>query len=130
MQAKSWPPCEVCRKTVTTDDAELVITEHELDRYAEEKARWKKEHSIIQQVPESGLLESLGFVDPSDLPKRAHWRWGHITCLPDGHYIITTDRFDTLGKALDWTLHMMEKAWFPSTDWVETVRRLHDVHNA
>ena len=64
-------------------------------------------------------------------PQSAKWQWGHQACIPDdGGYSINADRFDSLGKALDFTLHMMEKTWFQYTDWTALVRRVHDVPDA
>lgn len=39
-------------------------------------------------------------------------------------YLIEYDRLHTVEQALDWTLHLCEKVWFPATDW-PTVMRAH-----
>ena len=37
----------------------------------------------------------------------------------------TPTQFDSERKALDVTLHMMEKQWIPYTDWINFVRKIH-----
>lgn len=63
--------------------------------------------------------------------RRASWLWSHGKCRRRRNlYQIDAERFDTLGKALDWTLHLSEKMWFRLSDWRETVKRFYDVPNA
>jgi hypothetical protein len=37
-------------------------------------------------------------------------------------YDIALDRIGSYKDALDWTFHLMEKNWFPYTNWEETLR--------
>lgn len=55
---------------------------------------------------------------------------GHSSCLKEGMYDIPYYRFDTIGKALSWTLHMMEKTWHNDTYWEEMVRAHHKISEA
>lgn len=101
---KTWPPCDICGKPVSTAQGVLSIDKIQLDTAEENTQRWEEQHKgegahIVVEYRE--LLETY--------PTVAQWRWGHANCIPNGMYEVQAKRFNTLGKALDWTLHMMEK---------------------
>ena len=116
-----WPVCDKCGMTVPPEDGVIAIGKVEMEVAETEGQAWELAH---QGEPMS-LEEML------TAPQSAKWQWGHQACIPeDGGYSIDADRFDSLGKALDFTLHMMEKTWVLHTDWAAFVRRVHDVPNA
>ncbi|MFC1926789.1 hypothetical protein ACFLWV_03465 [Chloroflexota bacterium] len=123
MTSKEWPPCVICGKSVTTADGILAIKYSEIWQYEKEMDLWEQEHPR----DENGNR----ILAPSDLsshPLRVRWHWGHINCITDADvYDIGADTFDTIGKALRWTLHLMEKPWILNTNWAATVRRFYDL---
>ena len=102
MAAKKWPPCQICGKSVTTTKGVITIYHKDIQQYEELYREWQKKHP----VSEGGVISSGAL---SELPRFVDWHWGHFDCLEYGMYEITYDRFNTVGKALSWTLHMMEK---------------------
>ena len=112
-----WPVCDICGEEVTTSNGFIDIDKHEVENSESARHAWDQEHS--------GRLQS--FAESISAPEPAKWQWGHLNCITGEMYQITADRFDTLGKALDWTLHLMEKGWLEETDWGAFVRRVHDV---
>jgi hypothetical protein len=55
------------------------------------------------------------------------WRTSHYSCFPRGvrdHYEIGSERIATWQQMAWWTAHLMEKNWFPRSDWDELLREL------
>ena len=115
----NWPVCDICSKDVTTQEGVIDIDTQEVDDIEPAWDAWKKTHPDVVSLEE--LLNAPGSVK---------WQWGHLNCVTGDMYQITADRIDTLGKALDWTLHMTEKTWLMHTDWNSLMRRLHDIPSA
>lgn len=46
----------------------------------------------------------------------------HTEVFPESGYFFETSRIDTIPKALDWTLHLLEKGWLQHTNWDEFLR--------
>ena len=116
----NWPVCDKCGQQVTTLDGVIDIDKQEVDNVETARAAWEQAHPD----PLLSVTEIL------EMPSAAKWQWGHLNCVTGDMYQITADRFDELGKALDWTLHLMEKGWLKHTDWRELVRRCHEVPKA
>ena len=115
------PSCDKCGMTVTPQEGVIAISKVEMEVAEAEGRAWELAH----QGKAISLDEMLTGPEP------AKWQWGHQACIPDdGGYSIDAARFDSLGKTLDWTLHMMEKRWLQYTDWATLVRRVHDVPGA
>ena len=112
MPVKKWPPCQICGKNVTTAKGVITIYREDIHQYEKLYSEWETKHPKDKNG--SRVLSSA---DLSELPHFVSWHWGHSKCLKDGMYEITYDRFDTTGKALSWTVHMMEKNWLSSTNW-------------
>jgi len=126
MPVKRWPLCQVCGKPVSTEQGILTIYNKELHQYEEQHKEWEKRHPR----DEDGLLGILTTVDLAEFPRLVDWHWGHARCLSEGMYEISYDRFDTVAKALSWTLHLMEKDWFGFHRWEAAVRAHHKVPSA
>jgi hypothetical protein len=122
MAEKQWPTCEVCGKPVSTEDGILAVSMQEIQEYRRRHAEWEQEH---HWDAEGSVVLSSGSL--FDLPEWVKWHHGHMTCLPEYSYTIPYTRFDTIRKALSWTLHLMEKNWLPCTDWRAAVRAHHHV---
>lgn len=95
-------------------------------------------------LPGAELYKALDALKASDeLSKKADgvYTAADLMALPDGgewsvicrgcykdemesaaDYDIDLDRIGSYKDALDWTLHLMEKSWFPNTNWEETIR--------
>ena len=125
MSSKKWPDCQVCGKQVYTKDGFLVVYEEEIIRFEDEQQKWDKEHP--EDVDGGYTISSA---DLMSMPDPAEWHWGHDRCLDNGSYEIPYSRFNTTTKALSWTLHLMEKNWFNSTNWRRAVRAHHKIPHA
>ena len=112
----SWPECEVCGKAASTKDGYLRIT------WADINALSRMVHDEHKRVSRAVKLEHI-----VGREERPYWQWGHMACLEGDDYWIAADRIDTLEKAMAWTLHLLEKGWFPASDWERAIRRLYDV---
>ena len=55
--------------------------------------------------------------------KKHHWVWvcSNDGCVPSG-YNVELARMKNEAEALDWTLHLMEKVWFPETNFSWSMR--------
>jgi hypothetical protein len=57
-----------------------------------------------------------------------HWRPMCVTCADNiMSYVVDYDRLKTVRQALDWTLHLSEKTWYPQTDWPAVMYEMWDV---
>ncbi len=67
----------------------------------------------------------MGMHDLLAFPEEVRWQANHEECDParDGsHYRIPAFKLRTRADLLDWTAHVMEKTWLPSTDWRDLLR--------
>ncbi len=112
-----WPDCAKCGKPVSMAGGGLGINRSRSSRRQIGIDRWSEE-----QRDEDGV-ELLS----PDGPEPEPWVIGHSACYPDADYWIDAGRFDTLGKALSWTLHLSEKVWLNWMAWETAVRRIHRV---
>jgi hypothetical protein len=125
MAIKKWPVCQVCGKEVTTEEGFLAIYHDELMEYKKQSLEWEKKHPLDENV---GRI--IDATDIMEMPESVQWHWGHSECLGDSMYDIPYSRFDTLGKVLSWTLHLMEKSWLDYTDWETAVCTHYKIPNA
>lgn len=55
------------------------------------------------------------------------WRTSHYRCFPEGErdtYEISSDQIATWPQFAWWTAHLMEKNWFPLSDWDDLLREV------
>lgn len=109
------PKCDVCGQEVELKDGVLSISFKRVRDIQEHEAEWKKNHP-------GPVLTALEIMD---FPCREPWAWHHIGCNTDSCYDIEAIRFDTIRKALHWTIHLQDKTWFRNTDWREVIHRLY-----
>lgn len=114
---KTWPACDRCDKAVTIKEGALYIQEPALKERQHQVRDWEREHPGTIWSDEELLAR----------PSRVQWQWGHLRCAEDAMYSIDADRFDTVSKALGWTLHLTGKRWLRDTDWESAIRRFHRV---
>ena len=118
------PVCDVCGRAVARGRGILAVdTRAAMETTAEMRSADRRNEALLSGGRAVDLTELE--VGPAPVP----WEWGHARCVR-GDYAIDEDRIDTPGKALDWTLHLMKKAWFEATDWERAVRRLGLVEKA
>ncbi|MFF4097544.1 hypothetical protein ACFYYY_27925 [Streptomyces sp. NPDC001834] len=71
-------------------------------------------------MPDAALATLLGLLEP------ATGRAEHRDCAPvrkeEFHYRIPAVRLCLRADLLDWTAHLLEKAWLSHTDWREALR--------
>ncbi len=55
------------------------------------------------------------------------WRTSHYDCFAEGSrdtYEIGSERIATWRQLVWWTAHLMDKNWFPKSDWDDLLREL------
>jgi len=109
------PACDVCGKAVSIEDGGLWISFKKVRDVQEARVAWEKNH----KADVSGVIDWLGY--PGSIP----WVWGHAGCGAEASYWIEASRFDTVTKALHWTIHLMDKNWLESTRWQDAIRRFY-----
>ncbi len=86
---------------------------------------WEQEHDTGERL-RTFVLNQL-----ATMPRPVPWVWSHAACALDTNdYEIDADRFDSIGKVLDWTLHLLDKPWFAGVAWMEVVRRFYHLPDA
>ena len=112
----NWPTCDKCDMAVQTHDGAIAISTRDAERAEEATRSWEESHNS----------EPVSVAEMQSYPSPAKWLWGHQSCIPDdADYSMDANQFDSERKALDVTLHMMEKQWIPYTDWINFVRKIH-----
>lgn len=67
------------------------------------------------------------FADIRGAQPDVRWRTCHYSCFPRGerdNYEISSERIATWQQMAWWTAHLMEKNWFPRSDWDDLLREL------
>ena len=122
---KGWGNCEVCGKPINNPaKATISMCYKRLREYGSARKVWEDKN-----VEEFGDLQTyrLG----GDYPEQVKWVIAHEACgcpdHPEGcdEYWFYCTRFDSLGKVVAWTLHLIGKRWLRATDWEGLVRRLY-----
>jgi hypothetical protein len=87
--------------------------------------RWQEEHDTGER------LQAMTAEQLLSMPRAIPWCWSHESCVPPEHdYEVEAERFDSVGKVLEWTLHLGGKTWFDIEGWAVTVRRFYDLPDA
>jgi hypothetical protein len=119
------PVCDVCQESVAVEDAAIWVNVWRAEDLVQARRKWEEEHGPVLSAAE---LADYPYAD--EMLGEVPWVWGHQSCPAgengDGYHFEAT-RFKTSADALGWTFHLMEKSWFPGTDWPTLVRRLHEV---
>ncbi|MER8062753.1 MULTISPECIES: hypothetical protein [unclassified Streptomyces] len=111
--------CRKCCLQVGQDDGYLWAHSGEVNAVGRACRTWKAEHT----EPDGTLSVTPGQV--LEYPEPAAWRAHHQRCDPDRdemHYRIPAARLRLRADLLDWTAHLIEKAWLSHTDWREVIR--------
>jgi len=113
---KGWPPCDVCGKPV--DKRQGVLSVNPKEAEAEPGCC-------------TGGLRVTSFREFLDEPGPVEWLWSHCRCMPRRNVVwMEAERFDTVAKMFDHTLHLSEKNWYQATNWRDTVLRFYDLPDA
>lgn len=117
------PPCDLCGKPVTLGHGCLWISE---------AAAVEKQQALQSNIQEHTEKDEAGFgwvsaAGFTNAPDPEPWRWTHVNCGPQNVYWIAAPRINTVAKALEWTFHLADKAWFEIGPWEDAIRRLHNV---
>jgi len=123
---KGWGNCQVCKKPIRDPARAAVgVCYKRLAAYDEALAAWAAES--VESVEGVEIITSF-----EGHPELVDWAVTHTACACAGcgsesgcDYWFYCTRFDSLGKVVAWTLHLMEKEWFKATDWEGLVRRLY-----
>ncbi len=108
--------CDTCSAPVADGDGILWIPKADLARAEPALQAFKQQ-------------QTQRFVALSDYPELARWRVDHHACadLDGAAYAIELHRCRNWPNLINWTAHLMGKAWLSSTDWH---RLLKDAVNA
>lgn len=107
--------CVDCRTPVQDQMGTLSIDISAVDLYEGAIQQWHAEHG-----------DSVTASQLSQIPSKPRWRVHHDECfMPgDGSYFIPVESVRTAPQLLEWTAHLWEKVWFPSTRWDLTIREV------
>ena len=112
----NWPNCDKCDMVVQIQEGAIAVSTREAEEAEEAMRAWDQSHRDM-------LVNIDEFLSR---PSPAKWQWGHQAYIPENNdYAVDAAHFDSPGKALSVTLHLMEKVWVPYTDWINFVRRIH-----
>lgn len=118
----TWLCCG-CRQAIADGSGYLSLSAAESRRYHEELTAWR------ERFP-SGTEGPHGCADLAAVmahPAPARWMAWCSACDPQpdaGRYDVAIERIRTAWQALEWTAHLVSKAWVcDETDWVEVARR-------
>jgi hypothetical protein len=67
------------------------------------------------------------FAEMRTSAEEIRWRTSHYDCFAGGErdtYEISSERIATWRQFVWWTAHLMEKDWFPLSDWDDLMREL------
>jgi hypothetical protein len=123
---RGWPPCDACGDAVHPDEGLLSLDTQLARKRFRGQQLWEEEYHVDSSEPQPTSLRML-----MSMPDSPDWWWGHDRCSPpENDYEVEADRFDDIGKVLDWTLHLMHKNWFDAVSWERAVRRLYELPDA
>lgn len=106
--------CDACKTPIPAGQGSLYVLYREIN--ALESAR-----AAIPDTP------SLDWEALFALPPVPHWRMLHDACQTDrdeGSYEIAVEQISSWPKLVEWTAHLLEKRWLPSTDWGVRLRAI------
>ncbi len=109
--------CDECGKPIANGAGWITIRYSEIGAFRRAEAEWEKRH------PDSWAPINLG--DLFDFPEPVRWHVWHRRCDPDvgsTDYAIDIERIRTVPQLLEWSSHLMEKTWLPSTTWKDVLR--------
>lgn len=122
--ALTWV-CDGCHEPIDPlAEGFLQVPPKKIWRRRQEMAAWN------ERVDAENVGTHMRFIRGSLLlehPKRIHW---NVTCkvcdqFPDDcDYWFTLDRIGTWQEVADWSAHLLEKRWFPESDWARVLYRL------
>lgn len=111
---KGWPPCDVCGEPVDKREGVLSVNPNEAEQ-------------AVLRAPRG----VLSFEEMRALPEGPRWLWSHCRCMPRRNVVwMEAERFDTVAKMFNHTLHLSEKNWYQATNWRDTVLRFYDLRDA
>lgn len=117
----TWP-CTGCGEPVRSGTGYLQVDE----RAAGARAR---AHRLVDALrPSSGAAVDIrAHREADERHPVACWQPWHAACDPDrngAHYWVAIERVGDLRRVLDWTAHLVPKAWLEGTDWLDLLQRL------
>jgi hypothetical protein len=114
--------CDECGEPVTGTRGQVWISGAALAAHERAGAEWDKRHP-----DNSGLPAAVSLTELLKRPDAVKWQIHHDWCNPnlnDAQYGIEAYRIDTERRLLDWTAHLMGKAWLEHTNWDQFIQRL------
>jgi predicted GIY-YIG superfamily endonuclease len=127
-----WPPaeqcelaaiCDTCQRHIAAGNGVIHISMREVAVAERSMRQWESENS--------GPL--LRVSDLMSMPEEARWKVECLDCLsprdnPDfdnaeACYFIEIERCLTWAELIEWTVHLSEKDWVRSTDWMFFIGR-------
>lgn len=115
--------CDTCRKPIADGTGYIHVN---MATVGQRQRAWRKfdeEHSTGGAL----VIQGATWDEFFDLPDLAPWQAHHEACdpLPDaGDYFFGVDRARSHAQLLNWTSHLMEKAWLEYTDWADLIGRM------
>lgn len=117
--------CETCRFPISGDTGCIYATFADINA-ARARERHKPERGEVLNVAEFDIIGHL--LEPGPV----RWRtshYAHFTPDSPAAYEIGSGRITTWRHLIWWTAHLMEKNWFPLSDWDALLREVGDDGN-
>lgn len=115
--------CGVCAEPVSNGEGYIHVKYASIERYERDVRNRRAAARAAQEDPEAPVFWSLADMDKWEWP--AAWQVHHRRCDPDGDsndYWFDVARARTQAHLIDWTAHLLEKSWLPSTNWASLLR--------
>jgi hypothetical protein len=110
--------CETCHFPVTGNSGSIYVRLGDVRDKRHADQEWKQAHPAGAAIDIHELLT---------MPGDIRWRVGHDSCRADRDeacYEIDDDKIATWPALARWTAHLMEKGWFPLSDWDDLLREV------
>ena len=109
--------CETCRFPIEGDTGAIYVTFADIRAVQAHEAN--RERGAVE-------VSSIDIVEHLLEPGPIRWRTSHYAHpgMDEDSYGITSDRITTWQHLAWWTAHLMEKNWFPLSNWDTLLREV------
>ncbi|MGW2371716.1 hypothetical protein [Kitasatospora sp. NPDC001683] len=113
--------CQACKRSLGDDDNDLGslwVSPGEITVRQAAVKDWERQH--LTPAADGSGLPLVGFKTMLSRPDQVCWHATHAACDdPEGGdaYAITSRQLRTWADLVEWTSHLMAKAWINDTNW-------------
>ncbi len=121
--------CDHCDQVVH-DGAGYIHIDYAAIHATEEARRiWERDRPRGAATTVATSIVTVRFGDLAAYPPAVPWQVHHTRCDPHpdaGDYWFSVERCRTWPQLVEWTAHLMGKAWIGRTDWRAVLARVHE----